>query len=490
MKKRGLKNDIKTGLLGITMSFLLWNCENELVGTLEEPQSHIETVSVEEAVDFFRIENLSKTTKTDKKDYVTLDLSHISQEDIINSDALLTVIPVNTIYKNYYSRILLLKIDNEIQSLVFSMYASGTANPYFSGEILITDLQGRFLNGYRVENGKFISQFRKKTGSKSEAAKTGNVVCPEHGECNGETDCILCLQELEEVEVVGETGSSGEGIEVYPGLNDFPGIEEGGDSGPDTGMSWDYGPGEGMDPKEENACPEGYVKDNTGMCVEEEKIIDELTGKEKCIHDLLNETGNSYIKDILSKFDGNSEFDIKIESKDTVINKGNEVNGRTNKPFNSDLITIEISTSKAIGRPVLDVARTILHEYIHADMFRKLYTKYPTDGDLDFKQTYEAFKGLNFSATPQHETMAALYVGEMTKALKNFHENALTEDYNYLTDNGNNSLPDSFYEALAWLGLKEHNVQAYIDLSDEEKAALENSLTIYYPSTTKDCSNN
>lgn len=34
---------------------------------------------------------------------------------------------------------------------------------------------------------------------------------------------------------------------------------------------------------------------------------------------------------------------------------------------------------------------------IHADIFRKLHTKYPTGGDLDFKQPYEAFKCSNFN---------------------------------------------------------------------------------------------
>ena len=221
--KNKLKRYVRTGILYVGISFLLWNCESENVDAVEEQQNLVETVPFYEAITFLTVKAASQSTKSAGEDYVVPHLRYISQEEIINSDALLTVLPATTTYKGHYSRILLVKINNEIQSLVFSMHAADT--PHFTGEILITNLQGGFLSGYRVENGQFVSQFRKKTGNTSEAAKTGNVVCPEHGECNGETDCILCMQELEEVVVTGGSGNSGNGIEVYPGLNDFPGIE-------------------------------------------------------------------------------------------------------------------------------------------------------------------------------------------------------------------------------------------------------------------------
>ena len=124
-------------------------------------------------------------------------------------------------------------------------------------------------------------------------------------------------------------------------------------------------------------------------------------------------------------------------------------------------------------------------------MFRKLNTKYITNGDvLSFKKTYDTYENGNFQASSQHETMAALYIGEMTEVLKDFHKNALIGDYNYLTNNGSNPLPDSFYEALAWQGLKNHNVKAYIDLKDDKKNQLENSLTDYYHDITSNCPNN
>ena len=61
----------------------------------------------------------------------------------------------------------------------------------------------------------------------------------------------------------------------------------------------------------------------------------------------------------------------------------------------------------------------------------------------------------------------------------------MADDYNYLADNRANPLPESFYEALAWQGLKEHNVKAYKNLPDSKKAELANNLNAHYHSTTK-----
>lgn len=140
--------------------------------------------------------------------------------------------------------------------------------------------------------------------------------------------------------------------------------------------------------------------------------------------------------------------------------------------------------------PALGAARTLIHEYIHADMYRKLYTENSLSAaDADFKTTYEAYEAGKFEATSQHNSMADLYVFSIRDALKDFHKNVLTDDYNYLTNNGAIPLPDTFYEALAWQGLKEDNVQAYNDLLGPKKTELTNSLNLYYHSTTKNCPN-
>ena len=119
-------------------------------------------------------------------------------------------------------------------------------------------------------------------------------------------------------------------------------------------------------------------------------------------------------------------------------------------------------------------------------MYRKLYTKdLYTNEVLEFKETYNSFENKNFEPTLQHQTMSKLYLGEMTEAIRNFHQNVMIEDYNWLSDNGTKSL-DGFYEALAWGGLRNHKVQAWLD-KGKDTIDIINSLNNYYYETTNEC---
>lgn len=198
------------------------------------------------------------------------------------------------------------------------------------------------------------------------------------------------------------------------------------------------------------------------------KITNELTGKAKCLNDLLDKNGDSFVKKLLANFRGESEFNIKIVSKDNVFSTetGLEVNGNTTSPLNNTIV-IDISTSRTNINSNLDAVRTILHEYIHADIFRKLNTKYPVSGELNFKKTYETYGS-------QHGTMGALYITSMRDALKSFHKNVLTNDYNSYINYYGETPSDAFYEALAWGGLRDSNVKAWEDLSTLMKTEIEN----------------
>lgn len=237
-------------------------------------------------------------------------------------------------------------------------------------------------------------------------------------------------------------------------------------------------------------CPDEFDDE---IVEDDDQIFNELTGKAECLNGKLNKKGNSFVKGILNKFKGDSKFDINIKSKDKVF-KGTtniELNGKTRHTPGSSLINIEISTSKLSNMPALAAARTLIHEYIHADMFRKINTT-NYDGDLDFKTTYEKFEKSNFKPTPQHNTMGELYVHSIRDALKNFHKNVLTSDYNKFINYFGFPPTDIFYEALAWQGLKGNNknippVQAYTNLSAPKKTALTNTLSMYLGKLTKNC---
>lgn len=194
----------------------------------------------------------------------------------------------------------------------------------------------------------------------------------------------------------------------------------------------------------------------------------ELKGKEECLNNLLDQKGNSFVQKLLSKFRGDgTEFDIKISSQDSLWSEKSQkfVNGLAKSPVNN-VIEIQISSTHANMNSALYVAKTILHEYIHADIFRKLKTKYPTNYELDFKKTFEQYQN------DHHETMGNLYITQMRDALKNFHQNALPNDYNAYINHFGTPPTDLFYEALVWQGLRNDDIAAYNELSEEKKLLL------------------
>ncbi|MEA1784561.1 hypothetical protein U1E44_00515 [Arenibacter sp. GZD96] len=215
-------------------------------------------------------------------------------------------------------------------------------------------------------------------------------------------------------------------------------------------------------------CPDGTLLIPIKPVVQPVKIINELKGKELCIHNKMENTKNNYIAGVMSNFKGNSVFDIKIVSVPTLSD--NE-NGKTTHVSNSKTILIQINSSKANGKPGLSLAKTILHEYIHARMVSMLGTKLvPTAPDaVKFRNTYDSYEKTEFEPTPAHQTMADLYVNSMAEGLASFHKNELKEDYNKYKSAFGEFPSFDFYKALAWEGLSNQGVTAWTNLPESER---------------------
>lgn len=268
MKK--MKNDLKIGVLLVGISLVLITCKKEK-STIQN--ANLETLSREEVTNYFEMPKTSSKANSDNKKQVTPNLKGITQEKIINSSALLTIIPTTTIYAEHYSRILMLKINQEIQAVVFSMYSSKKSKgENFSGEIMITDLDGNFINGYRVSEGKLKTQFRAKTiENKSSFNYISSVGrCPEHGDCTNGSACIHCNQEIDEVVVVAPASNYINYYYLYFGFNNFNPSQGGGQY---IDENWSFGGG-GNPVQDPNLkpCPGNPVKNpeiapqtNSGM---------------------------------------------------------------------------------------------------------------------------------------------------------------------------------------------------------------------------------
>jgi hypothetical protein len=409
---------------------------------------------------FLKKETVKESTFS-KKEPLTFNYNKITQEKLTNTDQLITVVPFST--KDEKSRALLLKIDNTIHTIVYSEYPdTTTTKKSFSGIVIMTTLDGDFIRAYRLKNNEHVTDL---VPSKNKTTKTVKSNLSGREIYGGGI-------ELNEVIIQNNyTKPTYTYVILYL---EAPSEESGG--GETYEFIWNSGGGGSGDAAD-------------GQPIDEE-IINELTGKEKCLNALLDKNGDSFVKNLLANFEGKSEFNIQIVSKDkvTVLDiNGNikELNGSTTHTPGSTLITIEISTSRTNEHASLEGARTILHEYIHADIFRKLNTASTVIGytAIDFKKTYDEYEN-------HHGNIAALYLNSMKEALKEFHKNVLTDDYNNYTNYYGEAPTDAFYEALAWGGLRDNNVKSWADLPAEKKAAIEVLANrVPYLSKTVPCPN-
>ena len=526
MKKKKLANLLTLGLLLFVGSILLWNCEKEV---FIEPQTdtvqHLQTYQKINAKEIPEIIiplrdkfKLAKNSTTKNKS---------SQSNIFNLLDLDSIVKIKTIENDVSYSIRLKENQDKIINVVAIKKSDDPTN-YFVYEYTPTSLFlelynlgiksiGEFkgeLNIYSIE--EYIE--KQSTQEKSSSNPCGTITFDDvNTDPTGNTntgssyyDCIISIIPHHvcpyggtdhDPSACGPNGT-GPGAPYYTVEWDCTlsnaqktntksksssSCGGGSTSNPTTPVGINEPTIETCDDAD-CKCPTGFIKDiNTNECVEYDHIFNELTGKEKCLNDSLTKSGNNYIKNILKKFQGDkTEFDINIKSKDKVFFNGKEANGLTSYKSSNKLITIRISKSKLSNAPALSAVRTLIHEYIHADIIEKVFSK-NSQKDLDFKTAYESFEKGNFKASLHHETMAKLYINSISEALKSFHKNILVGDYDYLTDKGVNPLPDSFYEAIAWQGLKEHGVKAYIDLSNTKKKELTDSLNKYYHITTKNC---
>lgn len=335
---------------------------------------------------------------------------------------------------------------------------------YFNGYINVWNLEKGFVESTKFENSvakaTFSGEEKQRTFSINASGKmamdppVASICLGELILCNGYKDEGGSFYEMGYVYTVNNYGFSGDYAGSY--FNTSHGSGGGGAGG--------------------------------GSGVSVINITNKLTGKAKCLNDLLNKNGNSFIQNLFSKFKGTSKFDIAISSADVVLGKKNgverEINGRTLMP-KGKLIEIEISTSRVNARAPIEVARIILHEYIHADIYRKLGTELATNVEnLDFKTTYEKYEG------EQHSVMAKLYVDSMKESLKQFHQSLFPGDISAYTAYYGEAPNDAFYEALAWGGLRDEDVKAWNELSAAKKASIEALASrVERFSKTSPCSN-
>ena len=208
-----------------------------------------------------------------------------------------------------------------------------------------------------------------------------------------------------------------------------------------------------------------------------DKIYNNLEGKADCVYQKMVDNKNN-INWILENFnDGDtpSQFNLKLVMSTTL---GNETNASTIKSGNTFIIKINANTLSS--RTTLGLARTVIHEGIHARLREFLFRKGGTVSKNDFPGVYEYYR--IYQDNWDHQQMADFYRGTIAKGLKQF-------------DNGQHT--DQFYDDMAWEGLanivdannrpNEIYTEAWKKLTDTEQNRIKNTIANEKSNGNKTC---
>ncbi len=156
--KQKLKKIALLSMLSV-ISLVFLRCQSE-ENAVDKTPNKIQTVTFDEAKDFLKDSKNNSFSKSANNQLENLEFDKITQENINGSDQLLTVIPFATNNDLENDRILLLKIENEIKSVIFKMYPDeNSVKGSFSGKLLVYSIDGNFINGFRAKDGFIVTQF-------------------------------------------------------------------------------------------------------------------------------------------------------------------------------------------------------------------------------------------------------------------------------------------------------------------------------------------
>ncbi len=177
-------------------------------------------------------------------------------------------------------------------------------------------------------------------------------------------------------------------------------------------------------------------------------VTNNLTGKADCVYGKLISSGihnHNLITDTFLNFgDGNiSGSDLIYESQLNLTNDlGQVINGKFHREGSDYIVTL--NESQLNNRSPLEIARTILHESVHA-LLRNNYV----NGPDSFIYLFGEYMNSNTGASDvTHAIMRDNYIPSIANALKQFD---------------NYQEPDEFYDNLAWEGLHQFLSQAEIN---------------------------
>ena len=269
MKRKRKPNYLKTVILLLGVSVLLWNCEKAEILKVPLEKNRLETISITEAKELFEEFNNEKKNLLPKgsKEQFKFDplWQTIKQEELTFSDAQLTNLYIQPKVKlNYTPKLFFIKINGyNIKAfettLVEEVYNTGKIK---KGFVYYHSIEGDFMTGFRVENGRIISRLKQK-----QKLNQAGFLSFFFQQCDGTEMNIGDLDGgvFDEVTIYGSLETMAQFMSGYNNSGTFHPSQMGEEGG--SGNGFGGGGNEDIDDDLVN-CPPGTVEDSNGDCVD------------------------------------------------------------------------------------------------------------------------------------------------------------------------------------------------------------------------------
>ncbi|WP_338221176.1 hypothetical protein [Algoriphagus sp. oki45] len=344
--------------------------------------------------------------------------------------------------------------DCEGSLLDFNRISYNNISPIWSGRLELFTYDERFYVGFRILEGELDHsyQYQVHEGDKKLDYSKFDVRCTVYYYPVGYQTCSggSCHTTIERM--VGVTSCSGSSGINSGGNYGFP--SGGGSSS--TGGATD-GNGTCSSCYDPPSVPDPNLTVRIDLSIKSNPRLNCITNKMSL---------NRFINEI-AKFTGTDN-----DPANTTLKLGplSGPNGQMKNLGNGNYeITIN-SNADNLNRPDLLIAKTILHELVHAEIEEALRKKGVTTWDDDFGRNFDTYVKLYMGDNDQHHAyMAEQLLNKMGTALMNIHKNQFPEDYDkflaYKRRNGEfpNGIPLDFYKNLCWEGL--HTTKAFSVMS-------------------------
>ncbi len=168
--KQKSKNYVILGLLLFGITLLLWNCtlEEDVLEPEKMDFNNVKTVSFKDAIALF----ISKSEKIKKRNAyarntedvleIDPDWNTLEHNEIAYTNAQLTTAN-SEINRNgeYSSELYFINVNNYIRNVVFTIWKDeiDSEGNVMNGRVFFNDLEGKFIDGYIIENGIFTKRY-------------------------------------------------------------------------------------------------------------------------------------------------------------------------------------------------------------------------------------------------------------------------------------------------------------------------------------------